>query len=104
MGTCTQVYTGYGKSAREVFDRLSAEAEAEYGWDIYNGQINNCYGFSMGTLDQKSFTPKAINRWIDTAMEELYKHECVCLELPRSFAKGQPRGYRKYIFVAACPE
>lgn len=40
MGACNFVVEGEGTSARSVFNKLYAEAEAAYGYDPYNGTIS----------------------------------------------------------------
>lgn len=108
MGSCTVIRIGFGKTADEAFKAVQAEAEVINGHqDGYSGDINSVHGFDMKPLGQKSFTKLAINKWIDRYFEGddyVTKRECVCLELPRSHAKGCSRGFRKFIFVACCPE
>ena len=99
MGAHTFVRTGYGKSAQAAYNGLVDDAIYEHGHDTYNGTISTTNGFSVHQLGQKTFTKAAIKRWIEKMKNATEKRECVCLELPRSHAKGSPRGYRAYLFV-----
>ena len=102
MGTNTQVVTATGRSAGEAIDKLTEQAIYDHGHDTYSGTIATCHGsVTEGKLDQKKFTKKAIDRWIDQAVEDIGKRDITYLELPRSYAKGYGRGVRKYIVVYA---
>lgn len=88
-----------GKTASEAYDECVKRAEYESGHDSYNGTISTTSGFKMGKLDGKA-TDAAIRRWESAALDRTEKWgPCECLELPRSHAKGAPRGHRKFLFV-----
>ena len=100
MGSHNFSNVGYGKTAKEAYNDLVDQALWEYGHDPYNGTISTTCGFIMTSIDQKRVTQQAIDRWLEKAWEQTDKHvPCHCLELPRSHAKGKPRGVRAFIFA-----
>ena len=105
MGAAFFVNSRAAKTAEEAYNSLCEEACYQYGHDSYGGHIGVSHGFTMVPLDQKKFTKAALDRWIDYAQEEADKWGAVhCVELPRSKAKGYPRGYRMYVFAGWAPE
>jgi len=104
MGAITDSVTAYGKTAREAFEALYAEAIYDHGHNPYSGSIATCELGKADKLDQSKFTEAAIDRWLDKRLYDCPKREAVYLELPKSFAKGQGRGVKAYLFVycAAC--
>lgn len=100
MGSHNFSNVGYGKTPQEAYNALVDHAQWEHGHDPYNGTISTTEGFKMVSLDQKRTTQKAINRWLEKAWDNTSKYTpCWCLELPRSHAKGKPRGVRAFIFA-----
>ncbi len=105
MGASNISVVSYGKSAKEAYDDAVAQAEFEYGHDPYNGTISTTEGFTMRPLTAGKFTRAAIRRWEEHAVDTTSKWgPCQCLELPRSYAKGKPRGIRAYLFVGWAAE
>lgn len=100
MGSVTEQAVSYGKTAEEAIDSLVSDAIYDYGHEAYSGSIATCTnGTREGYLDQKKFTPKAINRWTIKWFDELQKREIIYLELPKSHAKGMGRGIKKFIVI-----
>lgn len=104
MGAAFSVCSRAAKSAEEAYRSLVADSQYESGHS-YSGEIGCSHGFKMKPLGQKKFTKAAKERWVEQAMEETDKWgPWYCLELPRSAAKGYPRGYRIYLFAGWAPE
>lgn len=60
MGVTNFIAFGKGKTARDAFDALVAEAEWEYGHDPYNGTISTtCLSSKPVKVIRKRFTEKA---------------------------------------------
>ena len=105
MGAAFFVHSRAAKTAEDAYNSLKDEACHEYGHDSYAGHIGVSHGFTMVPLDQKKYTKAARERWIDKAMDEADKWGAVhCLELPRSKAKGYPRGWRVFLFAGWAPD
>lgn len=62
MGATNFMAFGKGKTAREAFDALVAEAEYEHGHDPYNGTISTTsLSRRAPKVSRKRFTEKAVN-------------------------------------------
>ena len=100
MGSMSFYESAVAKTAEDAYNQLCEERCYEHGHVYDSGHIGVSHGFEMTKLDQKKFTKAAFDRWYEKAMEETSKHgPCWCLELPRSKAKGYPRGYRRFVFA-----
>lgn len=78
MGACQFQNSGRGRSARDVFTKLQAAAEREYGDDIYNGTISTVPGFRDLTNEWKA-SKKDLNRFIDERLDNANKYDCFCI-------------------------
>lgn len=111
MGAHSIATIGYGRNAKEAYNRAVEDALYEDGHDAYNGTISTTNGFRLDTIKgQKRITKKAIDKWVEQAEDRTEKWgQCLALELPRSHdaskrARKAIRGGKAYIFVgwAAC--
>lgn len=122
MGATNFSTIGHGRTPQEAYDAACREALDYYGHqEGYNGTITTTSGFQVVTLEQAKagtkHTAAAHDRWTRLAWggedgtnpagvpapAEKW-HECWCLELPRKYAKGQPRGVRAYLFAGWAAE
>lgn len=71
MGACGIGGTFKAYDWRDGIRRIKDEAEAEYGYDSYNGAANNV-DFSYGG-DKSNLTARQLDKYIDDRMENLYK-------------------------------
>lgn len=129
MGASAFNQVAFGKTAEEAYRNAVDRAYFERGHDPYNGTISTTHGFEMRPLGSSKFTKAALKRfenraWFGKGYKEIKRtrngyafHEiiegtdasekwgnCHCVELPRSFAKGQRRGIRAYLFAGWAAE
>lgn len=112
MGAISIQVTAHGKSMRDAFKNAQAEAQEEYGSDIYNGQINNCELIKDVTNRRSDFDEDDhMYEWIigQTSKREVYgyctqnpianknKTKTVVKNIPQ---KGTRKWETRYIAVA----
>ena len=103
MGSASITQLGRAKTASEAFNALVEEDQWENGHAYDSGTIGAASnGFCMKPLDQKRFTKKALDRWIDDAIEHTSKHgELRCIQIPKSCkfaAHSTRRGVQTFLF------
>lgn len=83
MGASWFQINGRGKSLSEAYLSVSKEAEAEYGYDGYNGTISTTISYTDLTPQFKR-SGKSLADYIDMQMDKLHKRDCaaICLEEP----------------------
>ena len=78
MGACSFQNSGRGKSARQVFADLQAEAYSEYGHDSYNGTISTVHGFNDLTSEWER-SKGNLSSFIRDRLERANKYDCFCI-------------------------
>lgn len=82
MGAISVSVEGSGQTMQEAFKHLQEQAESEYGYDHYNGKINNCD--LEGDWTHK-YNKRNLNKLYDEAIQKLSKGEVigVCVQEPK---------------------
>lgn len=84
MGACQFINKGRGKSMKDVYNDLVAEAISEYGHDSYNGKISTTHGYQDITNEWKA-SKQDIRTFISKKLEDANKYDCfgVCVVPPK---------------------
>lgn len=106
MGAISIEVTAYGKNIKEAFRNAQKDAEEEYGYDSYNGHINNCHLVKDVSSKRPVMHPTELADYI---LERVDKREVMgwCERPPklnenkiRSQVKNFPQeGARKWVTV-----
>jgi len=108
MGSSAVSQIGRAKTAGKAFDALVEADQWENGHAYDTGTIGAACGFHMHPLDQKRFTKKALDRWLDNAIEHTSKHEPLrCIQIPKTskFASHSTRrGVQTFLFCGWVPD
>lgn len=109
MGSAVIQQLGRNKTAIKAFDALVEADQYNNGHDYDTGTIGCAsHSFHMHPLDQKRFTKKALDRWIDDAIENTGKYDALrCIQIPKTCkfaAHSTQRGVQTFLFVGWVPD